>query len=151
MSGVMNVIQLVATIPPLLYLDRLGRKPMLLVGSAGMSISHFIVAAMIGESDHFCRGGFDMIYDRAWGFLCIGKYSYDWPNHSSQAWVGVSFIFVYIAMYGIGWGPIPWAMPAEVHASSYRAKGVALATCSNWFNNFIIVNAVAHISYMQAS
>lgn len=29
-------------------------------------------------------------------------------------------------------------MPAEVHASSYRAKGVALATCSNWLNNFII-------------
>jgi hypothetical protein len=33
-------------------------------------------------------------------------------------------------------------MPAEVHASSYRAKGVALATCSNWFNNFIIVSTL---------
>lgn len=29
-------------------------------------------------------------------------------------------------------------MPSEIHASSYRAKGVALATCSNWLNNFII-------------
>jgi hypothetical protein len=29
---------------------------------------------------------------------------------------------------------------AEVLNSSRRAKGVALATCSNWFNNFIIVS-----------
>jgi hypothetical protein len=28
---------------------------------------------------------------------------------------------------------------AEIFPSSRRAKGVALATCSNWFNNFIIV------------
>ncbi len=29
-------------------------------------------------------------------------------------------------------------MPSEIFPSSLRAKGVALATCSNWFNNFII-------------
>ena len=34
----------------------------------------------------------------------------------------------------------PWAMPSEIFASSLRAKGVALSTCSNWFNNFIIVS-----------
>jgi hypothetical protein len=44
--------------------------------------------------------------------------------------------------FGLSWGPVPWAMPAEVHSSSYRAKGVALSTCSNWLNNFIIVRAV---------
>lgn len=29
-------------------------------------------------------------------------------------------------------------MPAEIFPSSLRAKGVALSTCSNWLNNFII-------------
>ncbi len=33
---------------------------------------------------------------------------------------------------------VPWAMPSEIFPSSLRAKGVALATCSNWLNNFII-------------
>lgn len=37
-------------------------------------------------------------------------------------------------------GPVPWAMPSEVFPSSLRAKGVALSTCSNWLNNFIIVS-----------
>ena len=29
-------------------------------------------------------------------------------------------------------------MPAEIFPSSLRAKGVAISTCSNWLNNFII-------------
>jgi hypothetical protein len=29
---------------------------------------------------------------------------------------------------------------AEIHTSSRRAKGVAITTCSNWLNNFIIVS-----------
>lgn len=42
--------------------------------------------------------------------------------------------------FGASWGPVPWAMPAEIFPSSLRAKGVALSTCSNWLNNFIIVS-----------
>ena len=49
LSGVMNIIQLLATLPAMLALDKLGRRPWLIVGSVGMAISHFIVAAMIGE------------------------------------------------------------------------------------------------------
>lgn len=40
----------------------------------------------------------------------------------------------------------PWAMPSEIFASSLRAKGVALSTCSNWLNNFIIVSRRIHIT-----
>ena len=40
--------------------------------------------------------------------------------------------------FGATWGPIPWAMPAEVFPSSIRAKGCAQGTMSNWGNNFII-------------
>lgn len=40
--------------------------------------------------------------------------------------------------FGGTWGPIPWAMPAEVFPSSIRAKGCAQGTMSNWGNNFII-------------
>ena len=116
MSGVMNVAQLLATVPAFFLLDRIGRKPPLLFGSIGMTLSHTVVAAM------------------------IGRYSYDWNAHADKAWIGVAFIIAYMLFYGVGWGPVPWSMPAEVHSSSYRAKGVALATCSNWFNNFIIVS-----------
>jgi hypothetical protein len=135
MSGVMNILQMVAVIAAFFVFDRIGRRPLLLIGSIGMCASHVIVAIMIGQSSNRFE---------SWKTLTLlsGLYSKDWANHSGQAWVGVTFILFYMVAFGLSWGPVPWAMPAEVHSSSYRAKGVALSTCSNWLNNFIIVRPV---------
>ncbi|OWZ60990.1 hypothetical protein AYX14_06750 [Cryptococcus neoformans] len=114
LSGALNIAQLVAVVAAFFFLDKVGRKVFLIVGAIGLTASHAVVAAM------------------------IGTYSDNWPAHKGPAWVGVGFIFGVMIFYGIGWGPVPWAMPAEIHASSRRAKGVAITTCSNWLNNFII-------------
>lgn len=116
LSGAMNLAQLLAVFISFFIFDKVGRKPLLIVGSIGMTISHAIVAIM------------------------IGLYSDNWPAHESEAWVGVAFIIFYIFCFGLSWGPVPWGMPSEVHSSSYRAKGVALAVCTNWFCNFIVVS-----------
>lgn len=86
LSGVMNVTQLVAVIPPVYFLDVIGRKLPLMVGSAGMALSHFVVAGM------------------------IGKYGHDWESHPAQAWVGVAFIIFFMIPFGISWGPVPWSL-----------------------------------------
>jgi sugar porter (SP) family MFS transporter len=114
MSGVLNVVQMVATCSAFFTLDRLGRRPPLLFGSIGNTISHVIVAIM------------------------IARFSGDWANHQGPAWTGVTFILIFMFCFGVGWSPVPWAMPAEVHSSARRAKGVAITTCCNWLFNFII-------------
>ncbi|KGB76649.3 monosaccharide transporter [Cryptococcus deuterogattii R265] len=114
LSGALNIAQLVAVVAAFFFLDKFGRKIFLIVGAIGLTASHAVVAAM------------------------IGTYSDNWPAHKGPAWVGVGFIFGVMIFYGVGWGPVPWAMPAEIHPSSRRAKGVAITTCSNWLNNFII-------------
>lgn len=86
LSGVLNIAQFVAIMITFFLLDKVGRRPFLLLGAIGMAISHFIVAAM------------------------IGTYSDDWPGHPVQGWVGVGFIFGFMMCYGIGWGPVPWTM-----------------------------------------
>jgi MFS family permease len=50
MSGVMNILQMVAVIAAFFVFDRIGRRPLLLIGSVGMCASHVIVAIMIGWS-----------------------------------------------------------------------------------------------------
>lgn len=118
MSGVLNVTQMVATCSAFFLLDRIGRKPPLIFGSIGNTISHFVVAGI------------------------IGKYAGQWDAHPAAAWAGVAFILFFMFSFGVGWSPVPWAMPAEVHSSSRRAKGVAITTVTNWFGNFIIVSLV---------
>ena len=115
MSGVLNIIQMVGTCSAFFFLDKVGRRPPLLIGAFCNMCCHFIVAGL------------------------IGKYNGKWADHQGAAWAGVAFIFGFMFFFGIGWSPVPWALPAEVHSSSRRAKGVAIATCSNWLFNFIIV------------
>ncbi|KAI1339717.1 putative MFS monosaccharide transporter [Xylariaceae sp. FL0016] len=114
MSGVLNIAQLVACLSSLWTMDRYGRKMLLLWGSVGMTISHVVIAGL------------------------VGGYSSNWPAHTAQAGVSVAFLFIYMLSYGATWGPVPWAMPAEIFSSTLRAKGVAVSTSSNWINNFII-------------
>ncbi|KAL9128527.1 MAG: hypothetical protein Q9217_002823 [Psora testacea] len=114
MSGVLNVTQLIGVSTSLWTMDRFGRRPLLLWGSCFMTISHIIIAVLVGE------------------------FSKDWPGHRAVGWVSVAFLLLYMLSFGASWGPVPWAMPSEIFPSSLRAKGVALSTCSNWLNNFII-------------
>ena len=117
LSGVLNITQLVGVASSIWTMDRFGRRPLLLCGSAAMFASHLIIAVL------------------------VGKFSNDWQHHRPEGWASVAFLFFYMLSFGASWGPVPWAMPAEIFPSSLRAKGVALSTCSNWLNNFIIVSS----------
>ncbi|KAF5596645.1 monosaccharide transporter [Fusarium subglutinans] len=114
MSGVLNVTQLIGVLSSLWTMDRFGRRGILLWGSFLMFVPHLIIAVL------------------------VGKFSNDWPSHTAEGWTSVAFLLFYMLAFGASWGPVPWAMPAEVFPSSLRAKGVAISTCSNWINNFII-------------
>lgn len=45
-TGVTGILQVLFTIPAVLFLDKFGRKTFLIVGAAGMCVCHVIVAAM---------------------------------------------------------------------------------------------------------
>ena len=118
MSGVLNITQLVGVSSSIWTMDRFGRRPLLLWGSLCMTVSHVVIAAL------------------------VGRFSSSWPSHRAEGWISVAFLLFYMLSFGASWGPVPWAMPSEIFPSSLRAKGVALSTCSNWLNNFIIVSSL---------
>ncbi|KAF1946677.1 general substrate transporter [Clathrospora elynae] len=114
LSGIINCTQLLGVATSLWTMDRFGRRPLLLTGAGIMFICHLIIAVL------------------------VGKFGGRWSDYPIEGWVAVAFLFFYMFSFGATWGPVPWAMPSEIFPSSLRAKGVALSTCSNWFNNFII-------------
>lgn len=117
MSGILNILQLVGITTSVWTMDPVGRRKLLLFGALGMLACHIITAALVGE------------------------FANDWPAHATESWVSVAFMLVFMVVYGASWGPVGWAVPAEVFPSSLRAKGVAFAVCLNWVSNFIIVSS----------
>ncbi|KAK7057875.1 MFS domain-containing protein [Favolaschia claudopus] len=113
-SGGIGIVQFLAVGPAVLYIDRLGRKPLLRGGSAVMTLAHLTIA------------------------LLVQLFQDDWPEHAMAAWVAVAGIYTFTFAYGVSFGPIGWVLPSEVFPLSMRARGVALATASNWINNFFI-------------
>ncbi|KAF8815983.1 general substrate transporter [Phlegmacium glaucopus] len=126
-SGGIGVVQFIAVLPAIVFIDRLGRKPLLRGGTAMMALSHFTIAILV------------ILFES------------DWSSHPFAAWMAVAGIYTFTAAYGISIGPIGWVLPSEVFPLSMRSKGVALSTASNWLNNFFIGLLTPVIIHLSAS
>jgi MFS transporter, SP family, galactose:H+ symporter len=104
-----GVTNFVVTYVALHLLDRVGRKPLLLIGIAGMAIS-----------------------------LCTLVFAY-LSDITTMKWIATSSILVYIAAFAIGMGPIPQLVSSEIFNQKYRGLAMSIATFSNWIFNFLVV------------
>lgn len=126
-TGVVGVVMFFATIPTVLYIDRVGRKPILTIGAIGMASCHIIIAAI------------------------VATYRDSWPEHKAAGWAAVVMVWLFIVHFGYSWGPCAWIIVAEIWPLSNRPYGIALGASSNWMNNFIVgqvtPDMIAGISY----
>ncbi|KAJ9270163.1 hypothetical protein DTO212C5_3657 [Paecilomyces variotii] len=113
-TGVVGIAMFLATIPAVMYIDRLGRKPVLVVGAIGMASCHFIIAAIFGQNEH------------------------QWDTHKAAGWAAVAMVWLFVIHFGYSWGPCAWIVISEIWPLSVRAKGIALGASANWMNNFIV-------------
>jgi MFS transporter, SP family, galactose:H+ symporter len=109
--GVINVL---STLIAIWLVDRIGRKPLLLAGVAGMIASLFAlgVAQQFGST--------------------LGV------NPSWLAPITVGFIGLYIVCFAFSLGPVVWLMIAEIFPNRARARAAAISTASNWMANFLV-------------
>ncbi|KKA26779.1 hypothetical protein TD95_003154 [Thielaviopsis punctulata] len=113
-TGVVGIVMFVATIPSVLWIDRLGRKPVLITGAIGMAICHFIIAAIFARNEN------------------------SWHEHTAAGWAAVSMVWLFVIHFGYSWGPCSWILVAEIWPLSARPFGVSIGASSNWMNNFIV-------------
>ncbi|KAA8645618.1 hypothetical protein EYZ11_003479 [Aspergillus tanneri] len=74
-------------------------------------------------------------------FASIGHFVLDVKNPENTPSAGKGMIVVaclFITTFAMTWGPMIWTIVAELFPSKYRAKGMALATASNWLWNFLL-------------
>ena len=66
-----------------------------------------------------------------------------------QVWtspLAVVAVVSFVMAFGIGMGPVPWLLPAELFAMDKCAKGSGIAAGANWLANFIVVQAFPALS-----
>ncbi|KAH9940131.1 general substrate transporter [Epithele typhae] len=102
------------TIPTMFGIDRLGRRPFLVVGSAGLAAG----LAVVGGLQYYVDG------------LPLGPARLPGANGIFAA------VCVYLWFYAATWGPGPWLLGAEIFPMRARAKGMALSNTANWLCNF---------------
>ncbi|KAF1812251.1 quinate permease [Eremomyces bilateralis CBS 781.70] len=113
-TGVTGVVFLVSTLPAMVIIDKVGRKPMLLVGSVVMLVSMVLAGIIVAKCQH------------------------DWVANKVAGWVAVAFIWVYVGAFGATWGPVSWTLVSEIFPLSIRSKGASIGASSNWLNNFAV-------------
>ena len=111
-TGVTGCFQIIFTLPSVFFLDNFGRKTFLIVGAAGMTLCHVIVAALDGSFEN------------------------DWPHHRSAGWASIAFIWLFAVNFAYSWGPVAWVLTQEIFPTSMRSRGVAIVASTNWMFNF---------------
>lgn len=125
MSGIFNVLQLVAVGVCFFIIDRVGRRPLAIFGGVGGAVSWGIMA------------------------ILVGIFSHNWKANAAAGWGCVAMAFIFILCYGVSYSPLGWALPSEVFPSATRSKGVALSTATCWICNFIVGESYIVLSYKK--
>ncbi|RDA91526.1 hypothetical protein CP533_4365 [Ophiocordyceps camponoti-saundersi (nom. inval.)] len=113
-STIINVINVVSTIPGLLVIESWGRRRLLMMGALGMAVCQLLMAS----------------------FSTAAAGRGDLAN-VSQTMV-VVFCSLNIFFFAASWGPVVWVVTSEIYPLKVRAKAMSLSTTSNWMLNFAI-------------
>lgn len=105
--GITNVV---FTLAALLLVDRVGRRPLLIGGMAGLTVALIVLG---------------VFFEVGW-------------LHTRLPWIGLAALLLYIASFAIGIGPVFWLMISEIYPTSIRGRAESLASIVNWGMNFVI-------------
>ena len=115
---VSNAVSIGACLVTFMLVDKIGRKPLLLIGSVGMTITLALVA--------FAFAGAPM--DDKGALMLSGP-------------MGITALVaanLYVIFFNMSWGPVVWIMLGEMFPNQIRGTGLAVAGLAQWAANFLI-------------
>ncbi|KAL3250534.1 hypothetical protein ABHI18_011139 [Aspergillus niger] len=129
-SAIQYVIFLVTTGTILPFVDRIGRRLLLLTGSVLCMACHFAIAGLMASRGHHVDS-------------VDGNANLKWSITGPPGKGVIACSYIFVAVYGFTWAPVAWIYASEVFPLKYRAKGVGLSAAGNWIFNFALAYFVA--------
>jgi SP family sugar:H+ symporter-like MFS transporter len=117
-SGAVSIAACLLTIA---LIDRIGRKPLLLIGSAGMAVTLFVMVYAFSHGTLDPAGKLVLSAD-------LGK-------------VAVVAANLYVIFFNVSWGPVMWVMLGEMFPNQIRGSALAVCGFAQWFANFLIAQS----------
>lgn len=118
-----SVTNIVTTIVAILLIDKVGRRPLLLVGSVAMTVSLAVMAFLFATAPR--------VMDEELGEMA--------PQLGDVAGpVALIAANVFVFGFGCSWGPIVWILLGEMFGNRIRASAMAVAIAAHWLANWTV-------------
>ncbi|NEB13347.1 sugar porter family MFS transporter [Streptomyces coelicoflavus] len=109
-----SIINIVGTVIAMIFVDRVGRKPLALIGSVGM---------VIGLALEAWAFSFDLV---------------DGKLPATQGWVALIAAHVFVLFFALSWGVVVWVFLGEMFPNRIRAAALGVAASAQWIANWAI-------------
>jgi SP family sugar:H+ symporter-like MFS transporter len=111
-------LSITAVVLSLLLVDKLGRKPILIIGSIGMSITLALVVLAFSTGSLLENNTLEL--SDSMGILALIAAN------------------LYVVFFNFSWGPVMWVMLGEMFPNQIRGSGLAVSGVAQWMSNFLI-------------
>ncbi|WP_407319287.1 sugar porter family MFS transporter [Isoptericola halotolerans] len=121
-STITAITNIAVTFIAIALIDKVGRRPMLLIGSAGMAVSLLTMAAVFtqGTTTVDAAGESTLSLGDPWGTIALVAAN------------------AFVVFFGATWGPLMWVMLGEMFPNRIRAAALGVGAAANWLANFTI-------------
>jgi MFS transporter, SP family, galactose:H+ symporter len=106
---IIGVINVAATVVSFRVVDRIGRRPLLLMSLAGALVS-----------------------------LALLGLTFALPHGEASNLLSLLCILGYVIAFAIGLGPVFWLLIVEIFPPATRTAGASVSSATNWFTNFVV-------------
>ena len=113
-----SVINVLTTLIAIALIDKIGRKPLLLIGSSGMAVTLITMAVIFANATVNADGTPSL------------------PGASGVIALIAANLFV--VAFGMSWGPVVWVLLGEMFPNRIRAAALGLAAAGQWAANWLI-------------
>ncbi|SKC75308.1 sugar porter family MFS transporter [Krasilnikoviella flava] len=116
-STITAVTNVAVTFIAIALIDKVGRRPLLLIGSAGMAVSLGLMAVCFTQA----TGSGDTIsLPDPWSIVALVAAN------------------AFVVFFGATWGPLMWVLLGEMFPNRIRAAALGVGAAANWIANFVI-------------
>jgi MFS transporter, SP family, sugar:H+ symporter len=116
-SVITSVTNILTTLVAIALIDKIGRRPLLIIGAAGMVVTLGTMAICFSTA---AGSGDDLTLGSVAGPIALVAAN------------------LYVVSFGMSWGPAVWVLLGEMFNNKIRATALAVAAAAQWLANWLI-------------